>query len=238
MRYAWPQKVNLKIWRQVTVTKGHDMPEIGHITYQSMRMDETNTLVLVSSLYLHSSHGNWVKKKKTHTHRRPLVTSDDLVEVTDEKLHLGPHKWPLNVWSWKNVTDPKRFDEDICTFIFTPLTRNSNFTKLTWPWVTDIKNLRIQIVGTMARTYFQKFQIDWMKTLAWARLQSIFEVRSLKVTLWPDLRWPGVKIYTKGAELMTKQLCKIWRWCAPPNFGYREKTGRVGRKKFPHQGEV
>ena len=51
-------------------------------------------------------------------HKRPVVTSDDLAEVTDEKLYLGHHKWPLKVWFWKNWTDPMRFGEDRSNSIF------------------------------------------------------------------------------------------------------------------------
>ena len=47
---------------------------------------------------------------------------------------------------------------------------------------------------------------------------------SLNVTWRPDLKWPGVKIFTQDAQRINEQLCQIWRRCAPPFFCYPRKT--------------
>ena len=40
------------------------------------------------------------------------------------------------------------------------------------------------------------------------RLESFSEVGSLDLIRWPDLRWPGPKIFRKVAEHLSEQLCK------------------------------
>ena len=63
------------------VTNGHNMTEIDNAAYRLMLMDEANTLVLVSRLYLHSYS---CPEPFIKYCRCPLVTSDDLAEVTDK----------------------------------------------------------------------------------------------------------------------------------------------------------
>ena len=133
----------------------------------------------------------------------PWVTSDDLVEVTDQKLYLGPHKWPKKTWSWKNWRERMCTGEERSISIFPHwliMGKSQN-----WP---DLRSSRsksrsIQNVSIIPLMNVCESQVDRIKTRALARPQTFFEVWSLDLTLWPDLRWPWVKIFRKGAELMT-----------------------------------
>ena len=41
--------------------QGHDLTEIGHVAYHSIRIDETNTINVERSLYLYSIKSYWRK---------------------------------------------------------------------------------------------------------------------------------------------------------------------------------
>ena len=44
---------------------------------------------------------------------------------------------------------------------------------------------------------FDEFQINRMKTVALATSQIFADMKLLKVTLWPDLKWTEVKVFQK-----------------------------------------
>ena len=71
-----------------------------------------------------------------------------------------------------------------------------------------------------------KFQGDRSFGVAMTNIQSFSEVRSLDVTWWPDLEWPGSEIFTKCAEKMYEQLCQKRRRSTPPFSSYLRKTWR------------
>ena len=50
------------------------------------------------------------------------------------------------------------------------------------------------------------FQGDWAFGVAIKSIQTLSEVRSLDVTWWPDLEWPGSEIFTICAERMYQQV--------------------------------
>ena len=73
-----------------------------------------------------------------------------------------------------------------------------------WPDLrSQISKFRdIRIVGTNELLKSWKFQNILSTTMAVAVPQSFLEVRSLRLTWWPDLRWPESKIFGEGAERM------------------------------------
>ena len=104
-------------------------------------------------------------------------------------------------------------------FIFLPLTYNGEVAKLTWPKFRDIR-----FIDTGTNINRWQFQGDRSLDVAMTNIQSFSEVRTLDVTWWPDLEWPGSQIFTKCAEKMYEQLCqKRWRG-APPFSSYLRKT--------------
>ena len=51
-----------------------------------------------------------------------------------------------------------------------------------------------------------KFHTDCSKTVGTVTSQTFWEVGSLDLTWWPDLRWSGDKIFRKGAERMADKV--------------------------------
>ena len=50
-----------------------------------------------------------------------------------------------------------------------------------------------------------KFHIDDWKSVATVASQALYNVESLDLIWWPDLRWPGDKNFRKGAEMMASK---------------------------------
>ena len=88
--------------------------------------------------------------------------------------------------------------------------------------ISKFRDIRFIDTGTDINRW--KFQGDRSFGVAMTNIQSFSEERSLDVTWWPDLEWPGSEIFTKFAEKMHKQLCQKRRRSAPPFSSYRWKT--------------
>ena len=66
-------------------------------------------------------------------------------------------------------------------------------------------------------------------------IQTFYEVRSLDVTWWPDLAWPGSEIFIKHAEKMYDKVCqKRWR-CVLLFFGKLLRPEAVSISTPAHQ---
>ena len=79
---------------------------------------------------------------------------------------------------------------------FLALPYNGEVTKLTWPSVTKIKKVRDKhVVATDGLMISWKF-IWSLKNCSNCSITNFFGGR----VTWPDLRWPGVKIYRKCIE--------------------------------------
>ena len=94
--------------------------------------------------------------------------------------------------------------------------------------VTRDKNgeTRIWVSGLTFKLYFNWYKRRGCKVFRrWGHL-----------TWWPDLWWPGPKIFRKVAEQLSEQLCKKRRRCAPPFFSYREKPQGGGCSNTPQLG--
>ena len=128
---------------------------------------------------------------------------------------------------------------------FLPLTYNGEVMKMTWPEVTDIKNMRYT-----NRRYLRPYYT--LRALKSLNLRCIFdrlsnfekmqlEVRSLNVTWRRDLWGHRVIVFWKCAKLLAEQLWQIWRRYAPPFFRYLRKTwggGGGGRITAPGRARV
>ena len=87
----------------LTSGQGHVIIGTGHVAYQSMRLDKTNTMRPFPTLYLISI------KSYEHKHvADPGWPQMTFPFVPDTKWHLGHHKWPngTSFWSfWTNRVD-------------------------------------------------------------------------------------------------------------------------------------
>ena len=72
--------------QNLTSGQGHVVTQVGHIAYESKRLNKRNTMRQFLRLYLF-----WIKSYSQKTVGE-LVTSDDLWRVTDENCRLG-HRW-------------------------------------------------------------------------------------------------------------------------------------------------
>ena len=89
-----------------------------------------------------------------------------------------------------------------------------------WP---DLRSLiskfwDIHFIDTVTCSNRWKFQGNRSVGVAWTNIQTFYEVRSLDVTWWPDLAWPGSEIFTTCAEQMYDKVCQKRRRCAQPFF--------------------
>ena len=99
---SWPCEVALSMGK-LTSGHGHIMVQVCHVAYPSVQLDEVNTVVPVSSLYLQSSIYHELSAKKRLWHG---ITSDD--------LSVGPWKSNsihiINGCLWKHDTWNNRSD--------------------------------------------------------------------------------------------------------------------------------
>ena len=80
-------------------------------------------------------------------------------------------------------------------FIFLPLTRSQNWPDFRSP---ISKFWDIHIIDTVVCSNRWRFQGNRSVGVALTNIQTFYEVRSLDVTWWPDLRWPGSKIFREA----------------------------------------
>ena len=188
------------------------MPEMSHISYQSIRLAETNVLIPIPRLISFWSKviGKW-----------RLVTSGDLI-------------WPFDGWAMQIFTQivlncPIRYDStqmglrrskyNRVDFLFIDLQWGGRKNDLTWGH--RYKKIRdISFVGT-DDIIFRKFHNFLWNIVAVARLESYFVVGSLDLSWWPDLTWPWVEIFTTVAENMGGKVGEN------PYFRYPWKTWGV-----------
>ena len=52
------------------------------------------------------------------------------------------------------------------------------------------------------------FQGDWSFGVPMTSIKTFSEVRSLGMTWWPDLEWPGPEIFRTGAKKMYEKVCR------------------------------
>ena len=72
-------------------------------------------------------------------------------------------------------------------------------------------------VSSYVLTTSCEFQINRLKTLTLALLQTFLEVGSLDLVWWPDLRWPEVIFFSQSVRNWCTNSCaKTRRRCAPP----------------------
>ena len=83
-----------------------------------------------------------------------------------------------------------------------------------------------------------KFQGDQSAGVAMAGIQTFSEMRSLDVTWWLDLGWPGFKIFTIRAKKMYEQVYKNQRRSTLLFLTYPRKTSGEGCpvSKHPRPG--
>ena len=135
------------------------------------------------------------------TLQRSLIKS--CIFVTDQKFHI----WPPTTWSWEIWRDCMCIDEIRSISIFSHCPTTGRWQN--WPDLRSLSKFQdIQIVPIIILMNFCESQIHRIRTVARAWPQSFLEVRSLTVPWWPDLTWPYVEIFRKGAEWMIKQLCQ------------------------------
>ena len=84
----WPWKVIFKIWSQVKVTVKVKVTQVCHVSYGSMRLDQTNTVVPFS--FLISTLSKVIGKKPSLTPVWPQMT---LWEVIGQQLHMVHQKF-------------------------------------------------------------------------------------------------------------------------------------------------
>ena len=147
-------------------------------------------------------------------------------------------KWPWPLATWRGVTGRNipslgvtytcnpLFERVLNGFlpkeaplIFLPLTLGEGeVAKLTWPRVTDIKIPRYIFYRSWYG--YQSLKVSrWSGFgVAMTSLQTFSEVRSLNVTWWPDLEWPGSEVFTLCAKKMYEQVYQKRRRVAPPFF--------------------
>ena len=116
-------------------------------------------------------------------------------------------------------------------FIFLPLTYNGEVAKLTRPRVTKFRDIHFIDTGTDINCWM--FQGDWAFGVAMMSIQTVSEVRSLDVTCWPDLEWPGSETFTCAENPYEQIYQKRRRICEKPE-GRRKNapspsTARVKR---------
>ena len=189
-----------------------------------MRLDEPNTMVLISRLYLYSIHSYWSKT---------VVTSHDLGwpfwEVTGQQIHPGCQEWPKLTCSGWNWVDSLSIHETGSIWIFPHwliMGRSRNWPDLRSP-IWKIRDIRFVSFDCLMNLW--KFENIWLRTLGVARSQTFLEVGSRDPAWWPDLVWPEAKIFAQCAELMSEQLCQKRRRCAPPQWSrLRNETGPIG----------
>ena len=96
----------------------------------------------------------------------------------------------------------------------------------------------IHFIGTVTYINRWKFQGNRSVGVVLMIIQTFYDLRSLDVTWWPDLAWPGSEIFTTFAKKMYDKLCRkrtvFWG-------GYLEKTegclNNNNNTPPPHQGE-
>ena len=104
-----------------------------------------------------------------------------------------------------------------------------------WPDLrSGISKFRdIRFVGIITLINRWKFEIDRAWVVAVAQVEIFWNMRSLDLTWWPDLEWPGAEIFTQCVKRMCEKVCQKRRRCAPPFLRYRRKTGSGGVQTPP-----
>ena len=96
-------------------------------------------------------------------------------------------------------------------FVFLQFTmeRSQNWPDLRSP-ISKSKFWDKHFIDTLACSNRWKFQGNRLIGVALRNIQTFYEMRSLDVTWWPDLRWPGSKIFREGGERMPGKVCQKW----------------------------
>ena len=113
--------------------------------------------------------------------------------------------------------------------------RSQNWPDLRSP-TSKIRDIHFVHLVTLSNCW--KFQSDRTTLVARARVWTFSEVGSLNLTWWPDLWWPGAKIFRDYAEKMYDKVCEKRRGCAPPFLRYRRKTWGGGFNNPPSRAKV
>ena len=198
------------------VVKVVTWPEKDRVAYQWIRIVRLNTTMVFSSLA-----GLYQKllPKNCWWPSSPEMTFATWWGVTGRNIPNQGVKFICNpmIGSSSNGFRPKE-----APFIFLPLTYNGEITKLTWPWVTDIKIPRFLDTATDINCW--KFQGDRSLGYPW---------RAFKLVLrWGHLTWPGdltlsdlSEVFTTCAEKMYEQVCqkpeRVW---TPPGTARASKA--------------
>ena len=90
-----------------------------------------------------------------------------------------------------------------------PLPYNGDVSELTWPQVTELKIPRYISCKYWCPHQILKVSYWYLKNCSYSEILNIFEVGSLDLTWWPDLKWPRAEISWKGAKLMYEKVT-IW----------------------------
>ena len=209
----------LKIWPQVKV-----------MTWSEKFMLHTNRSVSSSSTHLRCFHrfslplSKVIAEKTAGDLSWPEMTLETWWRVTGRNIRIQGVKPPCKPMfeSVSNVFCPKE-----APFNFLPFTYNGEVAKLIWPSVTDI---------IISRWTFYRYcsGCQMLQVLRWSvircscmtSIQTFSEVRSLDVTWWPGLEWPGSEIVTICVEKMYEQVCQKRRRRAPPFFEISAKLLR------------
>ena len=99
-----------------------------------------------------------------------------------------------------------------------------NWVMLHVKWLLSVR--RIEWCHFYSKTFCQPL---W----PWLDPKVFLEVGSLRLTWWPDLRWPGSKIFREGGERMPGKVYQKRRRCAPPFLRYPKKTAGGGCSNTP-----
>ena len=179
--------------------QGHDLIRKGHVAYQSIRMIILNTSI-VFFIVLVGPYKTLLPKTAGEL-SWPEMTLATWRGGMGRNIATKGFKSNCNLMfeSVSNGFHPKQ-----APFIFLHY-RNGEVAKLTWPWVTYIKISRYIFYRYWYGYPSWKFQGECAFGVAMTSIQTFSEVRSLDVTWWPDVWWPGSDIFT-FEEKMHKQV--------------------------------
>ena len=200
----------------------------GQVVCQTMRLDETNTTVLIPCLYVFSIKS--YKQKSICDLPWPQMTLKCLLTKN----------CTLVITSGLRIHDPERTRMIQCLLLETEAIEHfphwlTMVRSRHWPDprspIWKIRDIRFVDTNTLMNSC--KFQISRINVVAWARSQTFLEVGSLYMTWWPDLRSHWAKTCRQDAKWMYEKVLKIWRRYAPPFSRYSQKPEGGGRKSAP-----
>ena len=204
--------------------QGHDLILKGHVAYHSIRIVGLNTSII---------YGVFIALAGLYQKLYPKKTAGDLL-------------WPeITLATWRGVTGhniPTQVVKSTCNpmfesvcivfvqkrrlsffshwLIYWLIERSQNWPDLRSP-ISKFRDTSFIDTGTNINRW--KFQGNRSGGVALPNIQTFYEVRSLDVTWWPDLAWPGSEISTTYAEKTYDKVC--------------QKRRRALKSPLPHQGE-